>query len=88
MVGKSGVIHILEIAFTLLNKKKKLMILVPIRCAAENIKNCMMHITLSINTCRVKSLCTNISGIWTHQSLLIVNELGIIYLKFLTKIYR
>lgn len=45
-----------------------------------------MHTALSISTYKTKSLCTNISRIWTHQSSLIIDELSMIQLKLLAKI--
>lgn len=51
--------------FILLDRKNKLKLLVSIRCATENIEGNMVNTTLSINTCKAKSLCINMSGIWT-----------------------
>ncbi len=85
-VGKSRVIHALEMGFILLNRRNKLMISVLTGCAAKGIGRSMVHTALSISTCKAKSLYTNISGIWIHQSLLIINELSMIQLKLLAQI--
>ncbi len=44
-----------------------------------------MHTALNISTCKVKSLYTNVSGIWTYQSSVIIYELCMIQLELLTK---
>lgn len=65
-VKKIREIHILEMDFTLLNKKNGLMISVLTGCAVEGIGKSMVYIALSISTCKAKSSCTNISKILTH----------------------
>lgn len=62
-VGKDRIIHVLEMSFTLLNRGNELMISASTRFAAEGIKESTVHLALSISTYKVKSLCTNISGI-------------------------
>lgn len=61
------------------------MILMLIGYAAEDIGESTMHTALSISTCKAKSLCINISGIWTYQSSLIINELSMIQLELFAK---
>lgn len=51
----------LEIDFNLLNERNEFMILVPIRCAAEDIERSTVYTALSINTYKVKSLNTKVS---------------------------
>lgn len=63
MIEKICVIYALKIDFTLLNKKNKLMILVPIGSTAKRIRKSIVYIALSINTYKTRSLNTNISGI-------------------------
>lgn len=53
----------LEIDFSLLNRKNKLMILVPTRFAVEGIVRSIVHIASTISTYKIKSLYTNVSGI-------------------------
>lgn len=78
-IRKSHVIHALEIDFTFLNRRNELMILVvPTRCATEDIKKSTMHITLSISICKAKNLYTNMSRISIHQSLLMIDKLSMI----------
>lgn len=77
-VGKSYVIYALEMTFTLLNRKNKLMISSLTGCLAEGIGGNTIHTALSISICKAKSLYTNVSRIWTHQSLLIIDELSMI----------
>lgn len=60
-VGKSYVIHTLEISFTLLNKKNKFMISAPTECVAESIGRNIVHIALNISNHKAKSLYINIS---------------------------
>ncbi len=62
-VGKSRVIYALEMSFTLLNRRNKLMISLPTGCLAEGIGGSTMYTALSISTRKAKSLCTNVSGI-------------------------
>lgn len=62
-VGKNREIHTLEMSFILLNSKNELMLSAPMGCAAEGIKKSTMHISLSISTCNVKCLCTNLNVI-------------------------
>ena len=79
-IGKSSVIHALEMEFTLLERKSELMFATPIGCAAEGIRGNTVYTILSINTYKAKSLYTNGSRIWIHQSLFIIDELSIIHL--------
>lgn len=60
-VRKSYIIHVLEMSFTLLNRKIELIILALIGFIAEDIERSIIYIALSINTCKAKSLYTNIS---------------------------
>lgn len=62
-IEKSFVIHVLEIDFTLLNRKNGFIISAPIEYIAEVIRESTVYIALNINTCKIKSLCINISGI-------------------------
>lgn len=83
MRGERGVkqicvIYALEMGFTLLNRKNELMISVPIGYTTESIRRSTLHIALSISTCKAKTLCTNVSRILTHQSLLNIDELSMI----------
>lgn len=84
-VGKSCVIYALEMGFTLLNKRNGLIISTAIGCVAEDIRRSTMHTALSISTYKTKNLYTNISGIWTHWSLLIINKLSMIQLELFAK---
>lgn len=63
-VRKSRVIHLLEIGFTLLNKKNRLIILaMPTGCATEGIGKSIVPTTLSISICKAKNLYINVSRI-------------------------
>ncbi len=84
-VEKSCMIYALEMSFTLLNRRNELMISVPTRYVAKSIGRSMVHIALRISTYKAQSLYTNVSGIWTHQFLLIIYELSMIELELLTK---
>lgn len=42
------------------------MILAPMEYTAEDIEKNTVHLTLSISIGKAKSLCTNVSKIWTH----------------------
>lgn len=42
-VGKSYIIYMLEISFTLLNKKNELIILASTECLAEGIRKSIVH---------------------------------------------
>ncbi len=77
-VGKICVIFALEMGFTLLNRRNELMISVLIKCRAEDIGKSTVHTALNISTCKGKSSYTNVSGIWAHQSSLIIHELSMI----------
>ena len=82
-VRKSCVIHVLEMRFTLLARRNELMLVALMQCAAEGIEESTVYTVLSINTCKAKSLCINISKIWMYQSLLIINKLSMIYFRLL-----
>ncbi|WP_375449089.1 AAA family ATPase [uncultured Nostoc sp.] len=82
-VGKSRVIHALEMGFTLLDRRNELMLSAPTGYAAEGIGGSTVHTALSISTRNIKSSSTNVSAIWTHQFLLIIDELSIIPLGLL-----
>lgn len=77
-VGKSCVIHLLEMSFTLLNRKNTLIISTPTRFATEGIRRSTVYSVLSLRTCKTKSSSINVSGILTHQFLLIINKLSTI----------
>ena len=62
-VEKNRVIHVLEIGFTLLDKRNELMLSVPMEYAAEGIGGSTVHTALSISTCNIKYLSTNVSAI-------------------------
>lgn len=62
-VRKSRVIYVLEMGFTLLNKRNKLIISALIRYAAEGIEGSTVNSALSINTYKTKSSYINVSGI-------------------------
>lgn len=81
-------IYILKIGFILINKRNKFIILALIGCAAEDIRKKIMHIALSINICKTKSLYINESEIWIHKSLFIINKLNLIYLRLVTTINK
>lgn len=81
-------IHVLEIGFTLLNKRNKFMILTPIGCAADGLGRSKVHIALNINTCKIRSSYTSISKLWLHQSLFIINKLSMIYLRLFATINK
>ncbi len=65
-VGKIRVIHVLEIGFTLLNRRNELMISAPTRYTAEGIRGSIVHTAFNISTDKAKSLCTNVNGICTY----------------------
>lgn len=54
-VRKSCIIHILEVGFTLLNRKNNFMISALTEYAAKGIGGTIMYITLIINTCKARS---------------------------------
>lgn len=81
-------IHTLEMSFTLLNKKNELMISMLIEYITKGIEKSILYIALSISTCKAKSLCTNISKIWFHQSSLIINGKSIIQIELPIKINK
>lgn len=55
-VRKSRVIYVLEIGFTLLNKKNRLIILaMPTGCTTEGIGKSIVHTTLSISIYKAKN---------------------------------
>lgn len=87
-VRKICVIHTLEISFILLNKKNELIISASTGYAIESMERNTVHTILSISTCKTKSLYTNVSAIWIHQSLYIIDELNIIQLELLAKINK
>lgn len=64
------------------------MILGLIRCVSDDIEKSMMYIAFSINIFKIKSLFTNVSKIYSYESLLIVYKLSMIYLRFFLKIDR
>lgn len=63
-MGKNCMIIMLEMSFTLLNKRNELMILALTRYAAQDIRRIISHIALRISTHKTLSgLCINISKI-------------------------
>lgn len=62
-VEKNYVIYALKFDLTLLNKRNKLIILVPTRCATKDINGSPVHTALNINAYKKRSLYTNISKI-------------------------
>lgn len=66
--------------FVLLDKKNKSIFLVLKGCVAKSIERSIIYIALSINTCEIKSLFTNINKLWTYCLLLNINKLSKIYL--------
>lgn len=62
-IGKSYIIHVLEMGFTLLDRKNELMLSISIGYAAKDIRRNIVYITLSINTYNVKSLSINVNMI-------------------------
>lgn len=74
-------INTLEMGFALLDRKNELVLSAPTGCVAKGIGGSTVYTALSINTCKIKSLSTNISGILIPHSLFIVNELSIIHLR-------
>lgn len=85
-VGKDYIIYMLEMGFTLLNKKNKLMISTISRYAAKGIRRSIIHTALIISTYKANSLCINVSKIWAHQSLLTIDVLSIIQMELFVKI--
>lgn len=76
-------IYVLEMGFTLLGKRNKLMLSASTGCVAKSIGRSKVYTALSINTYKSKSLYTNMSKILTQQSLFIIDELNMIHLKLL-----
>lgn len=56
-------IHVLEMGFTLLNRRVEFLILASTEFAIEDIGKSMVYTTLNISTHKAKSLYNNISGI-------------------------
>ena len=56
-------IHVLEIGFTLLDRRNELMLSALMGCVAEGIEGSTVHTVLSISTYNIKSLSTNMSAI-------------------------
>lgn len=81
-------IHALEMGFTFENRRNKLIISVAIRVAAKDIRNSMVYTALSISTCKIKSLYTDIRGILTYESSLLIYQLNMIHLKFVAKMNK
>ena len=80
-VGKSHMINALEMGFALLNRRNELVLSASTGCTAKGIGRSNVYRALKINTCKTKSLSTNISGIWTNCLLLIIDELSIIHFR-------
>lgn len=85
-IEKSYVIYALKIRFPLLNRKNMLMPATLTKYAAEVIRKIMIYIALSICINKVKSFYINVNRICTNQSLLIIDELSVIYFKLLATI--
>lgn len=64
-IGKSCVIYILKMSFTLLDKKNELILLALTGYIIKAIRRNMMYTVLSISTCKAKSLCIYVSRIVT-----------------------
>lgn len=76
-------IYVLEMGFTLLDKRNELILSTSTGCAAKGIGESTVYTALSISTCNVKSLSTNVSTIWTHSFSFIIDELSMIPLGLL-----
>lgn len=85
-VGKSHMIYVLKMRFALLDKRNELIFLISIEYMAEDIRESIIYITLSINTCKAKSLSTNISRLYTYCLLFNINEPNMIYFRLLVLI--
>ena len=64
--GKSYVICVLEKRFTLLNNRNKLMISILAGYITEVIGRSKVDTALSMSTYKARTLCINMSKIWTH----------------------
>lgn len=87
-IGKSHEIYALKMRFVLLNKRNELVFLAPTRCAAKSIGESIIYTALSINTHKAKSLSINISKLYTHCLLFIIDELSIIHFGLLVSIEK
>lgn len=83
---KSRVVKAIEIGFTLLSRRKKLVILAPTRFAANSIGRNTVYITLRVNNWIKKNYQVKINLQWLYCSLLIIDKMSMIDLKLLTSI--
>ena len=83
-VGKSRVVKALEMGFAFLDRRKKLVISAPTRCAAEGIRGSTMYTALEVNTCRGRNFVAKKNARWSQRSSLMIDEVSIIDLKLLT----
>lgn len=83
-VGKSCVVKAIELGFSLLKRRQKLMIAAPTGAAASNIGGNTIHAALSIKTPGQKA--SHLSNTWTQQTALIIDEVSMIHLNLLATI--
>lgn len=76
----------LEMRFSFLGRRKKLVILAPTGFAAESNGGNTVYIALRVNTRSGKSYVSKINTQWSEQSSLIVDKVSMIDLKLLTSI--
>lgn len=85
-VGKSRVVQALELDFTLLSRRKELVISAPTGSVADGIRGSTIYTALGINTRAGKVFVVKANTLWSQRSLLIVDEVSMIDLKLLTSI--
>lgn len=83
---KSRVVKAIKMSFTLLGKRKELVISTFTRFAANSIGGSIVHIVLGVNNWAKKIYQVKINSQWLYYSLIIIHKVNIIDLKLLTLI--
>ncbi len=83
-VGKSRVVKAIEMGFTLLGRRKELVISAPTGSAANVIGRSTVHTALGVNNRAGKNYQVKINSQWLYRSSLIIDEVSMIDLKLLT----
>lgn len=87
-IGKNRVVKAIEIGFILLGKRKKLVISVPTRFAANSISKNTVFTILGVINWAKKNYQIKINLQWLYCSLLIINKVNMIDLKLLISINK
>ncbi len=83
-VGKSRVVHAIELGCNLLLRDSDLVITAPTDAAADNIGGSTIHTSLAISIRNRHGKSNILSSLWTAQCIMIVDELSMVKMEMLS----